>query len=122
MFLSSWKYSSVVPISGILEKTPTLKSYRHISLLLLFGKVLESLINADVVKQLNSHDLLSDNQNSIHLDDVLTFITEFVYRALDKNGEARDVFLDSSMPFDIFCHACLLRKPQSYSAEDVCLI
>lgn len=66
----------------------------------IFIKVLEDLIYAELVKDLNSHSLLLDKQYGFHFSmptpNVLTAINEFVYYALDKNAKARAVTLDIS--------------------------
>lgn len=76
--------------------------------LLLFGKLLDR-INAELVMHLTSHGLLPDKQNGFHFSsstaDRLSFITDFLYQALDRNVEARVVALDISMVFGGVWHA-----------------
>ncbi|CAE1315900.1 unnamed protein product [Acanthosepion pharaonis] len=117
-FLDCWKSSSIIPVFKNSGDPSDPSNYRPISLLPLFGKVFEALINTGVINHLTSHNLLSDKQYSFRFArstaDVLTAITETVYRALQNNGEARAVALDISKAFDRFWHAGLLRKLQGY--------
>ncbi len=118
-FPDCWKSFSVVPVFTNSGNLSDPFNYRPISLLPLFGKVFEALINAEVVNHLTSHNLLSDKQYGFRYArstaDVLTAITETVYQALQNNGEARAVALDISKAFDRVWHAGLLRKLQGYA-------
>lgn len=61
-------------------------------------KVIEAIINAEVVKHLTSHDILSNKQYGFRYArssaDVITTITEYVYQNLDYNCEASSVAPD----------------------------
>lgn len=57
-----WKSSSVVPVFKNAGEPSDLSNYRPICLLPLFGKVLEVLINSELVKYLTSQRILSDKQ------------------------------------------------------------
>ncbi|CAE1157727.1 unnamed protein product [Acanthosepion pharaonis] len=113
--------SSGVPIPDFPLRTEAILSGLNITPTLspsLFGKIFEALINTGVVNHLTSNNLLSDKQYGFRFArstaDVLTAITETVYRTLQNNGEARAVALDISKAFDRVWHAGLLRKIQGY--------
>ena len=79
------------------------RNYRPISLLPIISKVFESLINRSLVNHLDSNNLFSDFQYGFRSGrstaDVLTVISERVYRALDACGESRAIALDISKAF-----------------------
>lgn len=73
LHFSSWKSCSVVPIFKNNWGHTDPSKYHSISLLPQFGKVFESLVNAEMIKHLISWDLLSDKRP---IADVLTAITD----------------------------------------------
>lgn len=80
-------------------------NYQHISLLPLFGKFLEALINADLIKHLSSQGLFfSYKKYGLYFSRstayVLMIIVKRVYHALNKNGEALAVALNIAKAFD----------------------
>ena len=74
-----------------------------------------------MVNQLDSHNLFSDYQYGFRSGrstaDVLTVISERVYRALDACGETRAIALDISKAFDKVWHAGLLHKLKAYGVS-----
>lgn len=95
-FPAYWKSSTVVPVF----KNSGKLSDPSISLLPLFGKVLEALINSELVKHLTSWGLLSDKQYGFHFSwsttDMLMVIAK---NTCQMNGEIRPVVLDISKAF-----------------------
>ena len=91
---------------------------RPISLLPIFAKIFESLINLAIVRHLVNAKLLSDRQYGFRqarsTADILTVVSERMYHTLDKAGEARAVALDISKAFDKVWHKGLLLKIRSY--------
>lgn len=92
--------------------------YCPINLLPIFGKVLDALINAELVKHLSSHDLVSDKEYGFRFSRstayVLPNITEFVSQVLDKNDQLRDVARDISKAFDKVWYVGFLYKLSVY--------
>ena len=92
--------------------------YRPISLLPIISKVFERVINNKIIGYLESSRLLSDKQYGFRHQrstaDLLTVVTERIYRALDRCGEAKSVALDISKAFDRVWHEGLLEKIHSY--------
>ena len=117
-FSSCWKFRSVVPVFKNSGERSDPKNYRPISLLPVISKVFESLLNEALIAHLESFDLLSDKQYGFRgcrsTADLLTVVTERVYRALDRCGEARAIALDISKAFDKVWHTGLLHKLASY--------
>lgn len=71
------------------------------NVLSIFSKALESLINRELVKKI----LFQTDKNESFLfsmsnSDVFTVISEFASQTLDKDGETRDLALDTSKAID----------------------
>ena len=101
---SCWKFPSVIPVFKNSGERSDPHNYRPISLLPIISKVFESLINRSLVNHLDSHNLFSDYQYGFRSGrstaDVLTVMSERVYRALDACGETRAIALDIPKVFD----------------------
>ena len=105
VFPEIWKCANVVPVHKKNEKN--IKSnYRPISLLPIFGKVLEKLIYDSLYSHLVSCDLLNPNQSGFGPGDStvnqLISITHTIFKAFDCNPplDVRPVYLDISKAFD----------------------
>ena len=74
-----------------------------------------------MLNHLDSHNLFSDYQYGFRSGrstaDVLTVISERVYRTLDACGETRAIALDISKAFDKVWHAGLLHKLKAYGVS-----
>ena len=86
IFPEIWKYVSVVPVHKQNEKN--LKgNYRPISLLPIFGKMLEKLMYDSLYSHLISHELLNPNQSGFRPEDStvnqLLSITYTISKAFD---------------------------------------
>ena len=70
---------------------------------------------------MESNGLFSDTQYGFRparsTADLLTLITDKIYHALDKCGEAKLIALDISKAFDKDWHKGLLHKLRSYSVS-----
>ena len=92
------------------------ENYRPISLLPIFGKILEKLIYDSLYSHLLSHELLNPNQSNFRPGDStinqLLSITHTIFKALDCNPplDVRSVYLDISKAFDRVWHDGLLYK------------
>ena len=115
LFPEIWKYANVVPVHKKNEKN--LKgNYRPISLLPIFGKMLEKLIYDSLYSHLISHELLNPNQSGFRPGDStvnqLLSITHTIFKAFDCNPplDVRSVYLDISKAFDRVWHDGLIYK------------
>ena len=115
VFPEIWKCANVVPVHKKNEKN--IKSnYRPISLLPIFGKVLEKLIYDSLYSHLVSCDLLNPNQSGFRPGDStvnqLISIMHTIFRAFDCNPplDVRSVYLDISKAFDRVWHDGLIFK------------
>ena len=115
IFPEIWKYANVVPVHKKNEKN--LKgNYRLISLLPVFGKILEKLIYDSLYSHLATCDLLNPRQSGFRHGDStikqLLSITHTIFKALDCNPpcDVRSVYLDISKACDRVWHDGLLYK------------
>ena len=115
LFPQIWKCANVVSVHKKNEKN--LKgNYRPISLLPIFGKILEKLIYDSLYTHLVSCELLNPNQSGFRPGDStinqLISITHTIFKALDRNPplDVRSVYLDISKAFDRVWHDGLVYK------------
>ena len=117
-FPDCWKVSSVVPVFKNVGERSTAKNYRPVSLLSVFGKVFEKLVNNRIVDHLEKCGLFSDFQygfrSSRSTADLLTVVSDRITGAFNRSGATRAVALDISKAFDTVWHAGLLHKLKSY--------
>ena len=101
-FPSEWKKANVVSVHKKSDMQ-SLKHYRPISLLPIFGKILERIIYNNIFEYLTTNKLISDNQVGFKPSDScvnqLLSITHDTYHSLDSDLEVRGVFLDISKRF-----------------------
>ena len=112
-----WKVSSVVPVFKNVRERSTAKNYHPVSLLSVVSKVFEKLINNRIVDHLEKCDLFSyfqyDFRSSRSKADLLTVVSDRIFRALNRYATTRAVVLDVSKAFDRIWHAVLLHKLKS---------
>ena len=115
LFPETWKYANVVPVHKKNEKNVK-GNYRPISLLPIFGKILEKLMYDSLYSHLVSHELLNPNQSGFRPGDSsvnqLISITHTIFEAFDCNPplDVRSVYLDISKAFDRVWHEGLVYK------------
>ena len=107
LFPEIWKLAIVVPVHKKNEKNLK-RNYRPISLLPIFGKILEKLIYDSLYSHLESQELLSLNQSGFRPGDStvnqLLSVTHTIFKAV------RSVYLNISKAFDRVWHDGLIYK------------
>ena len=115
IFPEIWKSANVVPVHKKNQKN--LKhNYRPISLLPIFGKILEKLIFDTLHQHLDANSLLNPNQSGFRPGDStvnqLLSTVNSISQAFDCNPtlDVRSVYLDISKAFDRVWHEGLIYK------------
>ena len=115
VFPGIWKCANIVPVHKKNEKNRK-SNYRPISLLPIFGKILEKLMYDPLYSHLVSCELLNPNQSDFRPGDStinqLICITHTIFKAFDCNPplDVRSVYLDISKAFDRVWHDGLIYK------------
>ena len=115
MFPEIWKCANVVPVHKTNEKNVK-SNYRPISLLPIFGKILEKLIYDSLYSHLRLCGILNPNQSGFRPGDSainqLISITHTIFSAFDCSPplDVRSIFLDIFKAFDKVWHDCLIYK------------
>ena len=115
IFPEMWKKANVVPVHK--KNLKNLKiNYRPISLLPIFGKILEKLMFNALYQHLDANNILDPNQSGFRpcdstINQLLT-IVHSIFQAFDCNPtlEVRSVYLDISKAFDRVWHKGLIYK------------
>ena len=103
-FPDCWKVSSVVPVFKNVGERSTAKSYCPVSLLSVFSKVFEKLVNNRLVNHLDKSGVFSDFQYSFRSSrstaDLLTIASDGIARAFIRSGATQAIAFDISRAFD----------------------
>ena len=88
----------MVPVFKNLGESSTAKNYRPVSLLSVFSKIFEKLVNNRIIDHLEKCDLFSDFQygfrSSRSTADLLTVVSDRIARVFNRSGATRAVALD----------------------------
>lgn len=118
---SSWKTALVHPIPKKGDRSDP-SNYRPIAITSLLSKVMERLINTQLLRYLEGHQLISDRQYGFRHDrsagDLLVYLTHRWAEAVESKGEALAVSLDIAKAFDRVWHRALLAKLPSYGIPE----
>ena len=103
-FPDCWKVSSVVPVFKNIGERSTAKNYHIVSLLSVFNKVFEKLVNNRIVNHQEKQGLFSDFEygfrSSRSTADLHKVVSDRIARAFNRSGATRAVALDISKAFD----------------------
>eukprot|EP00117_Sycon_ciliatum_P031201 scpid26526/ scgid24448/ RNA-directed DNA polymerase from mobile element jockey; Reverse transcriptase len=114
---TAWKVANVVPIHKRKAKGDV-RNYRPVSLLCVVSKVMERIVNQQLINHLNSNTLLSANQfgfrKSIGTADLLTSLQHEWALTTSKGGTIQALAIDIAGAFDRVSHPGLLCKLRGY--------
>lgn len=113
VFPESWKVAVVSPIhKGGCWDDPN--NFRPISLLNVFSKLLEKIVNKRLSKFLEKYNILSNNQFGFRqgrsTEQAVSTLTELISSYLDQGQRCVGIFLDLAKAFDTVSVPILLRK------------
>lgn len=95
-----------------------LENYRPITLLTTFSKIIEMIVNEQIICFFNKHKLFNKNQHGFlsgkGVDTALYEFLTSVINTLEQGDYACGIFLDLSKAFDSIDHDILLVKLESY--------
>lgn len=112
-FPDIFKKSVITPIFKQGDKN-IISNYRPISILPTMSKILEKIINKQLVNYLESHNLLAKNQYGFRkkrsATDAVYDLVDCIVRKLDDGKKCITIFLDLAKAFDTVSTHILLRK------------
>ena len=123
-FPKAWRKAIVVPIPKvpIPEETGDL---RPIALTPLPGKIIERFVHTQLVKYLDTYNILTTQQNGFRkkhstIDTIFRYTTDL---QLNKNNKLNTIslYIDFKKAFDTVNHKLLLTKLQKYGINDLAL-
>ena len=124
LFPSSWKTAYVQPVPKKGESSSP-SNYRPIALTSILSKVMETLINRQLMKYLEERKLLNDRQYGFRskrsTGDLMAYLTEKWNQSLHFFGESKIIALDISKAFDRVWHQALISKMRAFGIDD-CLL
>ena len=118
---NAWKQATIIPIPKTDSPTEA-GDFRPIALLPIPGKILERLTQKQIVKYLETHNLLENNQNGFRanhstINTCFKFTTDLLLNK-NKNCDSLAVFLDFKKAFDTVDHEILVNKLKRYNFSD----
>lgn len=124
VFPDRWKLAVVIPIYKEGAKDAP-SNYRPISLLSVFSKLLEKIVNIRLVRYIEDKQLLSDKQFGFRrgrsVEDAVVLLTNTVSAAVDQNLKCIGVFLDLAKAFDTVSIPILSKKLQALGVRGLAL-
>ena len=124
IFPDKWKSATIVPIPKI-AKPMGPEDLRPISLLPLPGKIFEHLINMQMDRFLEQHNLFTKFQNGFRskhstVQTIFDFMKELI-TSYNENSDTIAIYIDFKKAFDTVNHKILLKKLISFNfGENIC--
>ena len=120
-----WKVASVVPIYKKGSKS-VVENYRPVSLLAIASTVMESIINKQLQKHLESNEILSRFQFGFRskqgTQDLLSILAAKWAKTMDSGGVTRVLAVDIMGAFDKVSHRGILKKAEAYGISGRLLV
>lgn len=121
---SAWKLAHVVPVHKRSSRSKP-SNYRPVSLLSILSKVMEGIVNRQLVNFLETHRVLPDSQYGFRRGrgtaDVLTALQNEWVQVVGQGGCAQVLAVDIAGAFDRVSHTGILHKAQQAGVEGALL-
>ena len=122
-FATKWKIGKLLPLhkgKGLNPQEPT--SYRPISLLPVLGKIVERILQPQILNFMESSGQFNPNHHSYrkNLSTVTAMLqlSDEIFSNCDAKNITTLVTLDQSSAFDVLCHSTLIEKLRLYNFSD----
>ena len=114
------KIARVIPVYKAGNRT-IMSNYRPISLLSVFNKLLEKIMYKRLIKFLEKHNILNENQFGFRSNrstiQAILLIADKIQRAIEDKNNCCGIFLDLSKAFDTVDHTILIKKLEYYGVR-----
>ena len=122
-FASKWKIGKLLPLhkgKGLDPNIP--QSYRPISLLPILGKIVERILQPQILNFMENLGQLSANHHSYRKNHstvtAMLQISDAIFNGCDQNKITTLVTLDQSAAFDVLSHQILTQKLTLYNFDE----
>ena len=122
-FATKWKIGKLLPLhkgKGLDPKDP--KSYRPISLLPIMGKIVERVLQPQILNFMENSGQLNSNHHSYRKNHstvtAMLQLSDAIFQGCDVKKITTLITLDQSAAFDVLCHQTLTRKLSLYNFSD----
>ena len=123
-FPKRWKTAKIVPVFKKGDKTQA-DNYRPISLLSCVSKVLEKVVQKQLILYLRTYCILAKEQSGFRLKHstytALIKVTDDWIRAIDRGEYVGSIFVDLQKAFDMVDHETLLKKLEDIGITELSL-
>ena len=120
VFLSFLKVTKVIPIFRSGDKT-LLKNYRPISIVPVYGKIIESAVKIELTSYFDSNNLFTKNQfgfrKKLSTQDAIASIINCTYQAMEQGQKVKITACDLTKAFDCVNYDILLSKLAYYGIK-----
>jgi hypothetical protein len=100
-----------------------IENYRPISLLPVFSKIIERVINVRLTNFITNNDILVEARNGFRkgksMETAIQAFLENIYVTLEKKISTVGIILDLSKAYDVIYHKILLDKLEAYGIREV---
>ena len=113
---TDWKHANVVPIFKKGDRAAA-SNYRPVSLTSICCKLTEHIVQSQIMRHLDRHQILEDSQHGFRklrsCETQLLLTLDDLQKSLDSNTQVDAILLDFSKAFDKVSHPRLLAKLES---------
>lgn len=117
----AWRVANVQPVPKKGDRSDP-ANYRPIAVTSVLCKIMERILNRQLIRHLEDHSLINDRQYGFRPNrstgDLLAYVQHRWGDAIDKRGESLAVSLDIAKAFDRVWHKGLLSKLPAYGLPE----